>query len=154
MRPSTYKRHQENVEFSDHHLSQFHSYPSLVMHGITLALASAVVVSGVTASPASIVHSEVKQIKNPSFKPNGLRAYAKAYRMFYLLTLWLSVAHRYVDKFNKTMPALLAAAVKASNDGSVSATPSDSYDSEYVSPVNIDGQVLNLDFDTGSSDCT
>ncbi|KAL8865535.1 MAG: hypothetical protein Q9174_006833, partial [Haloplaca sp. 1 TL-2023] len=39
----------------------------------------------------------------------------------------------------------------ANNDGTVSATP-EIYDSEYLTPVTIGGQVVNLDFDTGSSD--
>ena len=53
-------------------------------------------------------------------------------------------------KYNKTAPADVRAAA-ASNDGTVTATP-EQYDSEYLSPVNIGGQVLNLDFDTGSAD--
>ena len=39
----------------------------------------------------------------------------------------------------------------ANNDGTVTATPEE-YDSEYLCPVSIGGQTLNLDFDTGSSD--
>lgn len=39
----------------------------------------------------------------------------------------------------------------ASNDGTVTTTP-EQYDSEYLTPVSIGGQTLNLDFDTGSSD--
>jgi len=39
----------------------------------------------------------------------------------------------------------------ASNDGTVTTTP-EQYDSEYLTPVNVGGQTLNLDFDTGSSD--
>lgn len=49
------------------------------------------------------------------------------------------------------MPAALAAAV-ADSSGSATATPSDSYDSEYLVPVSVGGQTLNLDFDTGSAD--
>jgi hypothetical protein len=43
------------------------------------------------------------------------------------------------------------AAVSASGAGSVAANPQPN-DSEYLSPVVIGGQTLNLDFDTGSSD--
>ncbi len=39
----------------------------------------------------------------------------------------------------------------ANNDGTVTASPEE-YDSEYLCPVVIGGQTLNLDFDTGSSD--
>lgn len=51
-------------------------------------------------------------------------------------------------KFNKAVPTDVAA---AASDGSVSATP-EQYDAEYLSPVEIGGQTLNLDFDTGSAD--
>ena len=53
-------------------------------------------------------------------------------------------------KFGKPLPADLAKAT--GNDGSVTATPEDSFDSEYLCPVDIDEQTLNLDFDTGSTD--
>ena len=53
-------------------------------------------------------------------------------------------------KFGKEAPADVKAAA-ANNDGTVTATP-EQYDSEYLCPVSIGGQTLNLDFDTGSSD--
>lgn len=53
-------------------------------------------------------------------------------------------------KYGATAPPDVKAAA-ANNDGTVTASP-ESYDSEYLCPVNIGGQVLNLDFDTGSSD--
>jgi hypothetical protein len=39
----------------------------------------------------------------------------------------------------------------AATDSTVTATP-EQYDSEYLCPVTIGGQTLNLDFDTGSAD--
>lgn len=53
-------------------------------------------------------------------------------------------------KFKKVVPANVSAAA-ANNDGTITASPSQ-YDSEYLCPVSIGGQTLNLDFDTGSSD--
>ncbi|KAL8720601.1 MAG: hypothetical protein Q9225_002565 [Loekoesia sp. 1 TL-2023] len=53
-------------------------------------------------------------------------------------------------KYGKQPPANVKAAA-ANNDGSVTTTPTQ-YDSEYLTPVTIGGQQLNLDFDTGSSD--
>ena len=53
-------------------------------------------------------------------------------------------------KYNKTAPADVKAAA-AKNDGTVTASP-EVYDSEYLCPVDVGGQVLNLDFDTGSAD--
>jgi len=52
------------------------------------------------------------------------------------------------EKFGATPPADVLA---AATDGSVTATP-EQYDSEYLCPVTIGGQTLNLDFDTGSAD--
>ncbi len=60
-----------------------------------------------------------------------------------------SVAKVY-GKFGKAAPADVAAAA-ANNDGTVTASP-EQYDTEYLCPVSIGGQTLNLDFDTGSSD--
>ena len=51
-------------------------------------------------------------------------------------------------KYNTAVPESVAAAAA---DGSVTATP-EQYDAEYLCPVTIGGQTLNLDFDTGSSD--
>lgn len=53
-------------------------------------------------------------------------------------------------KFKATAPKDVVAAA-ANNDGTVTASP-EQYDSEYLCPVTIGGQTLNLDFDTGSSD--
>ncbi|KAI9797339.1 MAG: Type I transmembrane sorting receptor [Piccolia ochrophora] len=75
----------------------------------------------------------VNQIVKQKSKPkNGPKAYAAA-----------------LAKHNGTIPANLAAAAK--NDGTVSATPTD-FDTQYLCPVNIGGQILDLNFDTGSSD--
>lgn len=48
-------------------------------------------------------------------------------------------------------PSATSAASGASSSGEVSATPEEN-ESEYLSPVKIGGQTLNLDFDTGSAD--
>lgn len=53
-------------------------------------------------------------------------------------------------KYGKAAPKDVVAAA-AANGGPVSTSPSQ-YDSEYLTPVSIGGQTLNLDFDTGSSD--
>ena len=53
-------------------------------------------------------------------------------------------------KYGGTAPKDVLAAA-AANDGTVTTTP-EQYDSEYLTPVSIGGQTLNLDFDTGSSD--
>ncbi|KAI4233791.1 MAG: hypothetical protein LQ352_008218 [Teloschistes flavicans] len=53
-------------------------------------------------------------------------------------------------KYGKEPPANVRAAA-AGNDGTVTTSPTQ-YDSQYLTPVNIGGQQLTLDFDTGSSD--
>ena len=53
-------------------------------------------------------------------------------------------------KYGKEAPAEVKAAA-ANNDGTVTASP-ESYDEEYLCPVSVGGQTVNLDFDTGSSD--
>jgi aspergillopepsin I len=55
---------------------------------------------------------------------------------------------RAYEKFGAVCPPDILA---AASDGSVTATP-EQYDSEYLCPVTIGGQTLNLDFDTGSAD--
>lgn len=53
------------------------------------------------------------------------------------------------EKFGKTAPQDVVAA--AANNGVVTASPS-AYDSQYLTPVNVGGQTVNLDIDTGSAD--
>ncbi|KAL8770398.1 MAG: hypothetical protein Q9209_003824 [Squamulea sp. 1 TL-2023] len=53
-------------------------------------------------------------------------------------------------KYGKQPPSNVKAAA-AGNDGSVTATPTE-HDSQYLTPVTIVGQTVNLDLDTGSSD--
>ncbi|OAL44356.1 aspartic protease PEP1 [Pyrenochaeta sp. DS3sAY3a] len=62
-------------------------------------------------------------------------------------------------KYGKPVPQSLIDAVNnaavvstESVDGSAPAVPGDQYDSLYLSPVTVGGTVLQLDFDTGSSD--
>ena len=52
------------------------------------------------------------------------------------------------SKYNSAVPDQVKAAAA---NGSVTATP-EQYDADYLCPVTIGGQTLNLDFDTGSSD--
>ena len=53
-------------------------------------------------------------------------------------------------KYGKAAPADINAAA-SNNIGTISATP-DTYDLQYLSPVTIGGQTLDLDLDTDSSD--
>jgi len=87
--------------------------------------------SGASTSGRSSVPAHV----NPAFKANGPAALRKA-----------------LLKYNLELPAALDYNnIKKRQDGSVTATPA-SQDTQYICPVNIGGQTLNLDFDTGSAD--
>ena len=54
-------------------------------------------------------------------------------------------------KYNERAPEEVTAALANGGGGTVTASP-ESYDMEYLCPVTIGGQTLNMDFDTGSSD--
>ncbi|KAA8907996.1 aspartic endopeptidase Pep1 [Sphaerosporella brunnea] len=73
----------------------------------------------------------IQQISNPNYKRNGTRALQKAYAKYGITKGLVSV--------------------QSSVGGDVTATP-ESDDNEYLCPVTIGGQTLNLDFDSGSSD--
>ncbi|KAF4624445.1 hypothetical protein G7Y89_g13722 [Cudoniella acicularis] len=81
----------------------------------------------------------ITQVKNPSYTlPRGPEAHLHAYL-----------------KYNVAPPAALLAYNGSATSGGVPASPyPSSFDREYLSPVSIGNppQVLNLDFDTGSSD--
>ncbi|KAI9806589.1 MAG: hypothetical protein M1825_006046 [Sarcosagium campestre] len=99
-----------------------------------ILLASAALSSLVDGSPLEKRKVfTINQIIKPAKVPrNGPAAYAAA-----------------LAKHGVPIPANLAAA--AVNDGTVAANP-DENDVQYLSPVNIGGQTVDLDFDTGSSD--
>jgi aspergillopepsin I len=106
------------------------------MH-FSFAVAS-ILAAAVSAAPT--VHKNsgfiIHQSPNPNYKANGPAAYAKA-----------------LAKFGQTEAASkVLDAVAAVSSGSVTATPADAYDSEYLCPVKIGSQTFKLDFDTGSSD--
>lgn len=63
----------------------------------------------------------------------------------------LAIAKTY-KKYGKSVPSDVQGAVDAIlANGEVTATP-DQYDEEYLVPVTVGGQTLNLDPDTGSAD--
>ncbi|KAH7146223.1 secreted aspartic proteinase precursor [Dactylonectria macrodidyma] len=112
----------------------------------TFLVATLALTSTVAAVPTNNVRGgkfSVAQVKNTKFVKSGPLALAKAYR-----------------KYGAELPAGLAATVdKIKNgparrtEGSATTTPTED-DSEWLTPVSIGtpAQVLNLDFDTGSSD--
>jgi hypothetical protein len=103
-----------------------------------LALAGSVLAAPSVATPERDVLAPrqaltIEQVKNTKFVKNGKKALLKAYAKYGIA------------------PKKNTLGLHEDANGSVVATPED-YDSEYLCPVSIDGQTLNLDFDSGSSD--
>lgn len=102
---------------------------------------------------------KVKRVANPNFvRRDGAAALIKAYRKFGMpLPTELAATIERKTKHNGTSTAVTAksnstvAATNGTGSGTVAATP-ESGDVEYLSPVNIGGQTMNMDFDSGSSD--
>jgi len=98
-----------------------------------ISVAAALLAISAAAPTKSNTFSVGQVIKNPGIIKSGPAAMAAPF-----------------IKYGKTMPAEVALAA-ATADGTVVATPTE-YDSEYLCPVVIGGETLQLDFDTGSSD--
>ncbi|KIX06936.1 uncharacterized protein Z518_04912 [Rhinocladiella mackenziei CBS 650.93] len=106
------------------------------MHSFTVLLAVSAFASHSLAKP--IPASDVSTKKGFTVK----QAIAKPFQAGPV------VLQKTYNKYTTAVPADVKAAAA---DGSVTATP-EQYDAEYLSPVSIGGQTLNLDFDTGSAD--
>ena len=107
---------------------------------LTLASAFAALAA---AAPAPLADTQagftVHQTANPKHVAFGPSALYKAYKKF--------GAHE--------QASAVKSAVEAASSGTVTATPADQYDSEYLCPVTVGTtttQTFQLDFDTGSSD--
>ncbi|KAI1612304.1 aspergillopepsin I [Exophiala viscosa] len=103
------------------------------MHSLAIALAISGLASTSLAAPAPFKRGTAFTVNQGPAKPYqaGPVILQKAY-----------------SKYNKVAPEDVQ---KAASSGSVTATP-EQYDAEYLCPVTIGGQTLNLDFDTGSAD--
>ena len=110
------------------------------MHFLSKFSAASVLISLASAVPADYLPVEKRgvafRIDQTVPKPHILSGPASMARVY--------------GKFGRAAPADVVSAA-ANNDGTVTATP-EQYDSEYLCPVTIGGQIVNLDFDTGSSD--
>lgn len=115
---------------------------------VSAALAGAAVASAIPAGNTfNKGRSTIQQVKRENYKNNGALSMYKTYL-----------------KYKTPIPDWLAAAVANStgidykllkrDEGSAVSTPIDTLDDAYTTPVSIGtpAQVLNLDFDTGSSD--
>jgi hypothetical protein len=90
---------------------------------------------GAVATPILDTRSTftIPAIRNKNYVRNGTAALLKAYAKYNL------------------KPTQPDSVLGRRQDGSVAATPA-AQDVEYLCPVSIGGEILNLNFDTGSSD--
>ncbi|KAK0663276.1 Endothiapepsin [Lasiodiplodia hormozganensis] len=123
--------------------------PSLSQVAIAALLATASTASaippriGVPAEPKTEGTASLLQVRNTKHVKSGPRALAKAYVKY-----GIPIS----PELEAAVSNATSSAVKRAT-GSATTTPTE-YDSEYLTPVSIGtpAQVLNLDFDTGSSD--
>ncbi|KAF9633155.1 Endothiapepsin [Lasiodiplodia theobromae] len=123
--------------------------PSLSQVAIAALLATAGTASaippriGVPAEPKTEGTASLLQVRNTKHVKSGPRALAKAYVKY-----GIPIS----PELEAAVSNATSSAVKRAT-GSATTTPTE-YDSEYLTPVSIGtpAQVLNLDFDTGSSD--
>jgi hypothetical protein len=108
---------------------------SIVTLGAAVSLAAPAPVPG--TGPVGSSRFTVPAIHNPNYVRNGTAAMLKAYAKYNL-------------KPTREMPSAFTKSLARRQDGSAPAIPNDG--SEYLVPVTIGGEPLNLDFDTGSSD--
>ncbi|CAD0106417.1 unnamed protein product [Aureobasidium uvarum] len=117
----------------------FNSHFALVASLVSSALASPVDVSSKrTVSIADIKGKKTFTVQQVLAKKQEMLAPA------------LSMLNTYA-KFSATPPTQLKAAGAAIQAGTVQATPQN-YDMSYLCPVSVGGQMLNLNFDSGSAD--
>ena len=89
---------------------------------------------------------KIPRVQQHNYVPDGTFALRKAYRKFGLGTLDTYPGVHFTPK--------VAAATNEGNeteDGEVPASPTQN-DAEFLSPVSVGGQMLVLNFDSGSSD--
>ena len=97
-------------------------------------------VAAQAAPAANVVGSQqfsVPAVHNPNYVRNGTAALLKAYAKHNLTP-------------TREMSAAFLSALQKRQDGTVPADPSDGV--EYLIPVTVGGEKLNLDLDTGSAD--
>jgi hypothetical protein len=124
------------------HLAPLHGSADMLSSIISIiALGATVAHAAPTAAPVSeLVGSSrftVPAVHNPNYVRNGTAALLKAYA-------------KYNIEPTRELPSAFTGSLAKRQDGSAPAVPNDG--SEYLVPVTIGGEPLNLDFDTGSSD--
>lgn len=100
---------------------------------------------------------QVERVRRVDYVAHGPAAMRKAYAKFSINATYLGATHFGLPSLDfKPVPSSsLGSKVGNTSEpeeqGAVSATPTNN-NAEFVSPVNIGGQTIMMDFDTGSSD--
>lgn len=96
---------------------------------------------------------EVQRVRRAGYVPNGPAALRKAYRKYNITAthLGLDVLEFEPIKHQASSSVDATNSSGSGEDGSVAAVAT-SGDTEFLAAVNIGGQTMMMDFDTGSSD--
>jgi aspergillopepsin I len=111
------------------------------MRSFTTALALAAAVQAAPTETRASSSFSIPAIHNTQHTRNGTAAMLKAYKKF-----GLKPSQQFSDSFINEITTS-----RKRQDGSVTASP-DPNNVEYLVPVTIGGEKLNLDFDSGSAD--
>ena len=115
---------------------------STKMISLTIVLALAVAAQAApTAEKRATNAFSIPAVHNTQHVRNGTAAMLKAYKKY-----GLKPTQQFSDSFINEITAS-----RKRQDGSATASPA-SNNAEYIVPVTIGGQTLNLDFDSGSAD--
>ena len=92
---------------------------------------------------------KVKQVLNPNYKPDGVKAYRRALFKFGLDGISLVPGGEVASRIKAATAAALNST--GNEDGETTASPTQN-DAQFLSPVTVGGQQLIMNFDSGSSD--
>ncbi len=90
---------------------------------------------------------KLPRIAQSNYEPNGKAAYKRALFKFG----FGEISFQPNGEIATRIQAATNASIDATEDGETSATPSQN-DAQFLSPVNVGGQTLVMNFDSGSSD--
>lgn len=124
-------------------------------HFLSSSLFFTLLLSSTSASPLARRNGDYSKIHRQAVPGSGPRNGPLAFDKTYRKHGWTSPVASQEDDATNSAPASssndLNTAAESSGAGDVSATPR-VHDSEFLCPVTIGGQTLNLNLDTGSAD--
>lgn len=92
---------------------------------------------------------KVKRVEVPNYRPNGPKAYKRALLKFGFDDISFVPDGEVASRIKAATAASVSGA--GEEDGETSASPTQN-DAQFLSPVNVGGQTLIMNFDSGSSD--